>query len=807
MRPIVITATGPARAGSDQSRAPVPVVSSTGGQVCALVAAGVGLAALTGWETGWPVLATYSEASIPMAPSSALAFLVLGSAVFGLARWTASRLGRRFATSATLLVSLAALLVFAESVAGVDLGLEQMLVRTSKTFMGFPQGRMSPVTAASFLLASLAALLLSTSSARRWPAHDLAAVLAIVVIAVASMVTLGYLFGAPLLYGGPTIPMALPTGLAFVTLGAAILALAGPYARVLSPWHGPTVRARLLRVFLPTVAAVILLEGFFEHILAECWSVNPALRSALAAIASMAVMVSVIAFVAAGIGGAIDRAEVAQRRAEIAAHKLSRAVEQSPAIVMITNRLGAIEYVNPKFTRLTGYTTEEVLGQNPRILKSGFTPPETYEQLWATITVGGEWRGEFVNKKKDGDLYWESASISPIFDAEGRITHFVAVKEDITDRKRAEEALRASEALNRGILEAAVDGIVTTDEQGIVHSFNPAAERLFGYAAEEVLGQTVTMLIPPAYRDAHKAGLARFLVTGESKVLGTLTEVAGLRKDGTVFPMHLSVGELRWDTQRRFVGVAHDLTDRKRAEKVREALIAQLEEKNAEMERFTYTVSHDLKSPLVTISGFLGFLEKDARKGDLDAVRGHAARVAGAADHMKCLVDELLELSRVGRVAARREAVSMAALAQEAVQINAGRIAARHVQVEIAPDLSEVYGDRQRLLQVWENLVGNAVKFMGDQPAPRVDLGLRHEGAEPVYFVRDNGAGIDPQFAQSAFEVFRKLDPKAEGSGIGLAIVKRIVELHGGRIWVESEGPGKGATFCFTLPEANHAPD
>ncbi len=791
--------------GPTEIAQPVSGQANAAAQLCALAALSIGLVASTGWLTYWLVLTTFGAASIPMAPSTALAFLVLGGAAFALARWPVSRLGHCFAVAAALLVSVAASLAVAEFLAGVDLGLEQLVAQPSGTFMGYQGALMSPVTAACFVLAGLAVLSLSARPGQRWAVHDVAAGLAMIVMAVGSIVTMGYLFGAPLLYGGAIRPVALPTGLAFVALSASILVLAGPHARMLSPLCGSSVRARLLRALLPTVAAAVLVTAWLEVSLVQPRHANLALWSALATTASMLVTASVVGLVAAGIGSAIERAEAARRAAEEVTRKLSRAVEQSPATVVITDRLGKIEYVNPKFTRLTGYTFEEALGQNPRILKSGRTPPETYKQLWAAITAGGTWRGEFVNKKKSGEFYWEDASISPIVDADGQITHFLAVKEDITDRKRAEEALRASETLNRAILEAAVDGIVMIDDQGIIRSCNAAAERLFGYPAAELLGQDAIVLMPPEHRGAHKAGMARYLLTGEGKVVGATTEMSGVRQDGTVFPLAVTIGELRLDAQRAFVGVLHDLTERKRAETVREGLIAQLEEKNAELERLTYTVSHDLKSPLVTIQGFLAFLEKSAERGDLDQVRAHAARITGAANHMKDLVENLLDLSRAGRAAARQERVPMGALAQEAVQINAGAIAARRVQVEIAPDLPEVRGDRQRLLQVWGNLVGNAVKFTGNQAEPRIQLGLRHDGAEVVYFVRDNGMGIDPRFANDVFDVFRKLDARAEGSGIGLAIVKRIVELHGGRIWVESEGLGKGTTFCFTLPEAAHA--
>jgi signal transduction histidine kinase len=237
----------------------------------------------------------------------------------------------------------------------------------------------------------------------------------------------------------------------------------------------------------------------------------------------------------------------------------------------------------------------------------------------------------------------------------------------------------------------------------------------------------------------------------------------------------------------------------------RQRLIAELESRNAELERFTYTVSHDLKSPLVTIRGFLGHLKRDAEAGDLANLSLDVEHIDRAAHKMARLLDELLELSRIGRVVHPPQDVDMAELAREAVRLLDGPIRQRGVEVEIVPELGTVRGDRLRLSEVVQNLIENAVRYMGEQPAPRVTVGVRGDG-EPVFFVSDNGCGIPRRYHERIFGLFERLDSTTAGTGVGLALVKRIVEVHGGRIWVESEGEGRGSTFCFTLPALISSP-
>lgn len=364
-------------------------------------------------------------------------------------------------------------------------------------------------------------------------------------------------------------------------------------------------------------------------------------------------------------------------------------------------------------------------------------------------------------------------------------------------RQRLMEALLASEARYAGLVRLAPDAIFV-HTAGRITFANPATPRILGLSAtEDLVGRHATEFVAPEQKEEV------------SRILGTLgpesasRHLVCLRGDGE--RVHLDAVGMSLERTSGASGppprlvIARDVTDRERAASEREALIRDLEAKNGELERFTYTVSHDLRSPLITIMGFLGHVEKAAAAGDLATLRGDVDRIRQAALKMDRLLSDLLDLSRTGHVLSDYEEMSFSEVAREAADRVHGRLQARGVAVEIEPAMPAVRGDRTRLLEVLQNLIDNAAKFMGGQERPLIRIGARAETGETVFFVADNGMGIDPRYHQRVFELFDKLDPRAEGTGIGLALVKRIIELHGGRVWVQSSGAGQGSTFLFTL--------
>ncbi len=380
--------------------------------------------------------------------------------------------------------------------------------------------------------------------------------------------------------------------------------------------------------------------------------------------------------------------------------------------------------------------------------------------------------------------------------------YIARIETEITERKQAEESLRRSEAQLRLVTENMADTISPIDAQYKFVYVSPSLQRAFGYAIPDMLGQLLFDYIHP---DDAPHVLQHLLMAQD--VLATSIRIEYRCRHAASYYLWVESEVRLLYVQTDFAGAVlgtRDISSRKQFEIERETMIEELESKNADLERFTYTVSHDLKSPLITSRGFLGFLEQDVKSGDQARFSADLARIVDATTRMQRLLDELLELSRIGRINTKRENVSLTDIAREAVELVQGRILARGVRVEVVPDMPVVYGERARLVEVLQNLVDNAVKFMGDQPEPRITIGVlgTEDAGLPIFFVQDNGIGIDPRYHARVFGLFDKLDARSEGTGIGLALVKRIIDVHGGQIWVESDGSGSGATFFFTLPRS-----
>lgn len=406
-----------------------------------------------------------------------------------------------------------------------------------------------------------------------------------------------------------------------------------------------------------------------------------------------------------------------------------------------------------------------------------------------------------------------------------------ALRREIAERRQAEAALWEREARLRAIVETAVEGIITIDAAGIIETYNPAAEHLFGYPAAAVVGQNVKMLMPAPYHDEHDAYIGRYLQTGVRQIIGIGREVVGRRKDGSTFPMALAVSEMRLGERRMFTGMVSDITARTQAEaalrQARDALEQRVQERtaaladaNEEVKHFVYIVSHDLRAPLVNLQGFaeelrlshevLGSALRDALPHLVPQQATEVQRVLtqdipealdfihASVTRMDTLIQAVLQLSRVGHRAFVLEDVDMATVVQDTLQSLAHQLAQRQVQVTVGA-LPHVHADAIAMAQVLGNLLSNAVHYLEPGRPGEIAITGERQDHVTVFTVRDNGRGIAQDDLPAVFEPFRRVGRQdVPGEGMGLAYVRTLVRRHGGEITCEST-LGVGSTFRFTI--------
>ncbi|MGD0508103.1 MAG: PAS domain S-box protein [Terriglobales bacterium] len=623
------------------------------------------------------------------------------------------------------------------------------------------------------------------------------------------------------------------------------------------------------------------------------------------------------------------------------------------AIVAVTDVQGTITYVNDKFCAISQYPKEDLIGQNHRILNSGHHPQEFFQQMYHTIANGKVWHGEIKNRAKDGSIYWVDTTIVPALSTEGKPRQYVAIRADITERKRAEEALHETQERFRLLLDGVKDyAIYMLDPEGHVISWNEGAARLKGYRNEEILGKHFSCFYVPEDREAdkparqlreslangrfeeqaqrvrkdgsafwanvvitpmyddhgnhrgfskvarditqtradereirklndelerrveertaqletankeltdHKFALDQHAIVAMTDVQGTITyvndkfcsvsrysreeligqnhrimnsghhpreffqemyetigdgevwqgEMKNRAKDGsfywldtTIVPFAGSEGK-----PRQYATIRADITKRKQAEERVQQRTVELETANKELEAFSYSVSHDLRAPLRHISGFSKLLVEEFGSALDPAAQHYLERIQSGTQKMGLLVDELLNLARVGRHVLHPQRAGLNSIVAEVIAILQPDDEGRQVQWKIA-ELPEVECDPVLVKQIFQNLLANALKFTRPhaQSVIEVSCQKKEEDGQPVFMVRDNGIGFNMKYVDKLFGVFQRLHRPEdfEGTGIGLATVQRIVQKHGGRVWAEGE-VDKGAAFYFTLGAGKQA--
>ncbi len=455
-----------------------------------------------------------------------------------------------------------------------------------------------------------------------------------------------------------------------------------------------------------------------------------------------------------------------------------------------------IIYANEAFERMSGYRSDEIIGRELCFPRGGGGGQPARAALRAAIAEGRDARVIIRDYRKDGTLFWNECSLSPIRDRSGVLTHFIAIHEDVTEQKDTEEQLQQSIARTQAILEAAVNGIITIDESGVIQSVNSAIDRMFGYTKNEILGRRLGVLIPPSDREEFNSTLSHSLETGNSRIVGATREIVGQRKDGTTFPAELGVGEARIGDHRIFAGIMRDLTERRRAS---EALLeterrARAAEELASIGTLTAGLAHEVGGPMNVILGYAQMIENSTSE---ETVRDRARIIREQVSRISKIIETLLSCARPRPVL--KSSVQLQRSLEEVLIFLSEEFRKREVKVERRfESVAPIRGDSAKLQQLFLNLFLNAVDAMPEGGTLRVSL----ESCDPDEVevrVADTGTGIPTEALAKIFEPFFTSKPRGKGSGLGLAVAKGIVSDHDGHIDVATE-LGKGTEFLVSFP-------
>ncbi|MGP0090267.1 MAG: sensor histidine kinase [Xanthobacteraceae bacterium] len=487
---------------------------------------------------------------------------------------------------------------------------------------------------------------------------------------------------------------------------------------------------------------------------------------------------------------------------QIASDEIMRlAVEASPSGMIMTDERGTIVLINAEAERLFGYAREDLYGQSIDIL----VPPQiraSHAKLREDFSAQPQARPMGVGRdlygvRKDGTQIPVEIGLNPIRTKRGLM--ILSAITDITERKLADERFRL-------VVEACPSGMIMTDAGGKIVLVNAEAERLFGYGREELYGKSIDVLVPKSVRFAHMKHREDFLRAPEARRMGVGRDLYGVRKNGTQIPVEIGLNPINTGDGLMILSAITDITERKRSIQSLAARTDELQRSNADLEQFAYVASHDLQEPLRVVSMYTELLAEHLN-GSLDEKAKKYMRYSvDGARHMQRLIKDLLAYARVGSQGSVPVPINSDSVVQSVLDTLKPAIDEAGATIVCDP-LPIVSADTAQLAQVFQNLIGNALKFRGEH-APHIHIGAEHSDGKWVFRVKDNGIGIDKEYSDRLFQMFQRLHERGryEGSGIGLAIAKKIVERHGGRIWFDSE-PEDGATFYFTMPAIEGQPE
>jgi len=452
---------------------------------------------------------------------------------------------------------------------------------------------------------------------------------------------------------------------------------------------------------------------------------------------------------------------------------------------------------------IKGYRAAEAIGKHFSLF---YTPEDVAsgkpERELEIAAAEGRLEDDGCRVRKDGSRFWVNVVITAFRNDAGELMGFVQVIRDMTEQRARDYALREAEERMRSVVNHVIDGIITIDERGLVESFNPAAEKTFGYPAVEVVGRNVSMLMPEPHHSGHDGYLANYLRTHQSKIIGIGREVEGVRSDGSIFPMELAVSEFNLAGRRYFTGIIRDITERKRLERELHKRVAELDETGHRKDEFLAMLAHELRNPLAAITTAV---QLSTMSGVQDQINWSMEVINRQVKHLTRLIDDLLDVSRItrGKVELRKEKIDAYPVINGALEAIRPLIKQRNHELIVSLQAGlRLDADPTRLEQILVNLLANAAKYT--ESGGTIWFTAGHEGNDIVIKVRDTGIGIPPEKLPQMFELFaqgdRSLARSEGGLGIGLTLVRSLAEMHGGSVTATSEGPGKGSEFMVRLP-------
>lgn len=772
----------------------------------------VGLTVVIAWIANVPILMSFIPGLPAMKVNTAVGIAILGYLLF---RSYEVKVSAKPKSRRTLILLGAIFIILLggttliEYAFKIDFGIDQVLL-PDREISQYP-GRMSSITAINFVLLGFAILTFNFlfSKIRLWQA------LLLFAMTFSAAALLGVIYTRGISGNlAPFSTVAIHTSLMMLATSLGFFLLA-PTVGITYYFFNPNIVGAVVRRLLPLGIIALSFLGFVFQFIDRIYKFGTDVSVVYMVVMGSVTISALVIWVANKIDDLEGRRKQATellresnqslRQAQEAQIEMSRNLEKQvqqrtkeielqstvvknmdEGVCLVREKDKIIVYANPKFEEIFGFSKDESLGKSASFL---------VKEAFITLNQSEE---SMVTKKNGGMIWCKVSTSSFTHPTYGRI--FIVITEDITLRKNAELARESAEIKYRSLFEGAYDSILNVDHTGVIQLVNKQVVNTFGYKAEELVGQKIEILIPERYRGGHVKSRDTYMHNPISRPMGAGLELYGLKKDGTEFPVDISLSPVKTPSGLQVTAIIRNITERKSFEKSLSEKAAELARSNSELEQFAYVASHDLHEPLRMITNYSQLLKKKY-SGNIDETADKfIGYIVEGVSRMDRLITDLLAYSRVGRSDISIEEVNLnqtlefvkATLSQSMLETNAKVVATQNLPtLKMNPVLMQ---------QLFQNLISNAIKFHRLGVPPEVEISAQERDGVWTVSVKDNGIGIEPQYANRIFVIFQRLHARTDfpGTGIGLAVCKKIVEYYGGKIWVESK-PGEGSIFYFTL--------